>query len=167
MIISTQTTGWVAVGFGATNAMANANIIIAYVSNGVLNIRDDYGVSQTSHNSDLNLGGTDNILHSSGTEENGITTVQFQIPLNSGDQYDKVLDPGQNISIILARGGNSSDNFTSMHSAAISGQILIQEIPIALEYVHTQAFWNAAMETVIEWQTSNETNMNSYRIYIS
>ncbi|MBP7563086.1 MAG: hypothetical protein KA886_04785 [Candidatus Cloacimonetes bacterium] len=167
VIISAQTTGWIAVGFGATSAMANANIIIAYVSNGVLNIRDDFGVSQTSHNSDLSLGGTNNILQSNGTEENGITRVQFQIPLNSGDQYDKVLTPGQNIPVILAKGANNSDNFTSMHTTVSSGQIMIQEIPTALEYVNTQAVWNDTMVTLIEWQTRNETNMISYRIYRS
>ncbi|HOD53805.1 MAG TPA: DOMON domain-containing protein, partial [Candidatus Cloacimonadota bacterium] len=167
VIISAQTTGWIAVGFGATSAMANANIIIAYVSNGVLNIRDDFGVSQTSHNSDLSLGGTNNILQSNGTEENGITRVQFQIPLNSGDQYDKVLTPGQNIPVILAKGANNSDNFTSMHTTVSSGQIMIQEIPTALEYVNTQAVWNDTMLTLIEWQTHNETNMISYRIYRS
>lgn len=165
VILSAQTTGWIAVGFGATSAMANANIIIGYVSNGTLNIRDDFGVSQSSHSSDLSLGGTSNILVSSGTEENGATTIQFQIPLNSGDQFDKVLTPGQNISLILARGGNSADNFTSVHNAVGSGQIMIEEIPVAVEYVQTQAQWNDAWEAVIEWQTGNENNMSQYHIY--
>ncbi len=165
VILSAQTTGWIAVGFGASSAMANANIIIGYVSNGTLNIRDDFGVSQTSHSSDLSLGGTNDIIVSSGTEENGATTMQFQIPLNSADQFDKVLTPGQNISLILARGANNADNFTSIHSAVSSGQIMIEEIPVALEYVQASAQWNDAWEAVIEWQTANENNMNSYKIY--
>lgn len=165
VILSAQTTGWIAVGFGATSAMANANIIIGYVSNGTLNIRDDFGVSQTSHSSDLSLGGTSDIIISSGTEENGSTTIQFQIPLNSTDQFDKVLTPGQNISLILARGANNADNFTSVHNAVSSGQIMIEEIPVALEYIQASAQWNDAWEAVIEWQTANENNMNSYKIY--
>jgi len=164
VILNAPTTGWISVGFGAQNAMAGANIIIAYVSNGNLNIRDDYGVSQTSHNSDINLGGADNISNSSGTEQNGTTEVKFQIPLNSGDSFDKLLTPGQNISLILARGSNNADNFTSMHSSVATGNILIPDPPIALAFNNLNAAWDNNRNAVISWDTSNESNISTFRI---
>lgn len=164
VILSAQTTGWVAVGFGATSAMANANIIIGYIQNNTVNIRDDYGVSQTSHSSDISLGGQDNLQNTSGSEENGITTIQFKIPLNSNDQYDKVLTPNQSMSIILAKGANNSDNYTSMHNSAITASITIPAIPVALQFESITAQWNIGSQAVLNWSTSNESNLTGFNI---
>ena len=120
--VTAPTTGWVSVGFDPTNQMANANIIIGYVeSNGAVNIRDDFGTSSHSHASDESLGGTDNVMMPTGEEVNGSTTIGFKIPLNSGDQYDRVLVPGNTYTIILAYG--SADNYTSFHTNATSVDI--------------------------------------------
>ncbi len=163
--LSAQTTGWVGVGFGATNAMANANIIIGYVQDNTAFIRDDFGVSQSSHESDISLGGADDLLDKEGLEENGITTIMFKMPLNSGDQYDKVLTPGQNISIILAKGGNDADNFTSSHSSATGSQIMIEEIPIAYVLFSANALWNPSHQALINWTTTDEMNLVGFSIY--
>lgn len=118
-----QTTGWVAVGFNPTSVMRNANIIIGYVSGDTPQIRDDWGNSNTSHVSDLSMGGTSNVTLISGTESAGTTVLQFSIPLDSGDQYDRPLSIGQSYPIILARGANSADNYTGMHADAGVAQI--------------------------------------------
>ena len=116
-MVTAPTTGWVSVGFDPTNQMANANIIIGYVdSNGMANIRDDFGTSSVSHASDTSLGGTDNIMEPDGEEGGASTMISFKIPLNSGDQFDRVLIPGNTYTIILAYG--SADNFTGFHTMA-------------------------------------------------
>jgi hypothetical protein len=116
------TTGWVAVGFDPVNAMQDADIIIGYVdSSGEVNIRDDYGTSPGSHASDVSLGGVDNVMDHYGMDDGSMTMLHFKIPLNSGDEYDKMLIPGNTYSVILAYG--SADNFTAFHTMATSTEI--------------------------------------------
>jgi len=117
------TTGWVAVGFNPTSVMRNANIIIGYVSGGNTQLRDDWGTTNTSHVSDISLGGTSDVTLISGTEEAGSTILHFSIPLSTADQYDRTLQVGQNYPIILARGANNADNYTGMHADADVAQI--------------------------------------------
>ena len=112
--LTAPTQGWLAIGFGPEKKMQGANIIIAYVKNDELFIRDDYGNSQIAHKEDKSSGGTDNIISASGFEKDKTTTVEFQIPLDSGDTRDKALVPGNTYKIIIASG--RSDNFTSRHN---------------------------------------------------
>ncbi len=119
--LSAPASGWVAVGFGATSAMKNANIIIGYVSNDQTFIRDDFGVSSSSHKADTDLGGSNDIIEYSGTEANGTTTIKFKIPANSGDQYDVAITKGKNYKIIM--GYSNSDDFTSFHTKVTSTMI--------------------------------------------
>ncbi|MBM4399122.1 MAG: T9SS type A sorting domain-containing protein [Candidatus Cloacimonetes bacterium] len=127
-----NTTGWVSVGFSPVNQMQGANFIIGYHSGGNTFIRDDYGTSATTHASDTSLGGTNNVLTSSSSETGGVTQLNFVIPLNSGDAFDKVLAIGQSYSIILGRGNNGGDNFTSGHAGVGSAQISITQ-PVSNE----------------------------------
>ena len=163
--LSAQTTGWLSVGFGGTNTGHNgANIIIGYVSNGTLQIRDHYGINAENHSSDTSLGGTDNIIQSSGTESGGVTTINFRIPLNSGDQYDKVLTVGGSMHIILAKG--SADNFTSMHNGSAVGNIIIPQPQYPTTFdsftVLVEPGSNPSMS--LEWITSNENGLSGYNI---
>lgn len=122
------TTGWVAVGFAPTVQMQNANFIIGYHQSGNTFIRDDYGTSTTTHASDTSLGGMNNIIVSSSSEVAGVTQLNFKIPLNSGDPYDRILVIGNTYNIILARGFNGGDSFTSSHAARAGAQITIPQI---------------------------------------
>jgi hypothetical protein len=116
------TTGWVAVGFDPVNAMQDADIIIGYVdSSGEVYIRDDYGTSPGSHASDTSLGGADHVMDHYGMDDGEMTMLHFKIPLNSGDEYDKMLVPGNTYEVILAYG--SADNFTAFHTMATSTEI--------------------------------------------
>lgn len=103
-----KTTGWVAVGFNATSKMRNANIIIGYVKKGKVYISDEYGTSKTQHKSDKRLKGKANIEATSGTEKNGVTTLDFTIPLDSGDKYDGVIDSNAKTRVIVAMGKRDS-----------------------------------------------------------
>jgi hypothetical protein len=123
--LSATTTGWVAVGFAPTSGMANANFIIGYHSGGNTFIRDDWGTSASSHASDVTLGGTNNIITSSSTETGGVTQLNFIIPLDSGDSFDRILAIGQTYNIILGRGINGGDSFTASHSSVGSGSITL------------------------------------------
>jgi hypothetical protein len=120
--IMAPTSGWVAVGFDPVNAMQDADIIIGYVNaSGEVFIRDDYGTSPGSHASDTSLGGEDNVMDHYGMDDGSSTMLHFKIPLNSGDQYDKALVPGNTYDVILAYG--SADNFTAFHTMATSTEI--------------------------------------------
>jgi len=122
-ILSANTSGWISVGFNPSNMMLDANFLIGYVSDSAGYMRDDWGISNTSHSSDQGLGGTDNITLISASESSGVTELEFKIPLNSGDEYDQVLELEQSYPIILARG--NSDDFDSYHAAVGFANITI------------------------------------------
>lgn len=119
--IEAPTTGWVSIGFEPSQGMADANILIGNVIDGVTSIRDDFGNSAYSHVSDLSLGGEDNITFISGLEVGNKTNLKFSIPLDSGDQYDTIISAGDLITIILAFG--DEDNLDSIHSSRTSGTV--------------------------------------------
>ncbi len=112
------TTGWVAVGFEPTAAMKDADIIIGYVENGSLFLRDDFGDGHISHSADTELGGSDDVTAISGTEEGSLTSISFSTPLDSGDSYDRQLTPGTTVKVILAYGPEGSDDFEGYHAWA-------------------------------------------------
>lgn len=110
------TTGWVSVGFEPSAAMKDANIIIGYVENGEVFLRDDWGDGHTSHRPDTELGGTSDVTTVSGHETDGVTSITFRIPLDSGDPYDTVLTEGATTRIILAYGRDGDNSFTGHHA---------------------------------------------------
>jgi hypothetical protein len=114
--ITAPTTGWLGVGFAADNKMKGANIIIGYYKDGEVFIRDDFGTTPVAHKADTALGGVSNITEVSGSEVEGETTLSFKIPLDSGDDSDKVLVPGKEIVVIFAYGKNGKDDFKSYHA---------------------------------------------------
>ncbi|MDP8268575.1 MAG: hypothetical protein P9L97_07610 [Candidatus Tenebribacter davisii] len=63
-----------------------------------------------------------NLIHPSGLKQK---QAEIMIPLNSGDQYDQVLELDQTYPIILARG--DYDDFDSYHSAVGYANITISE----------------------------------------
>ncbi len=126
--LSSPTTGYVAVGFDPDQRMKGANFIIGAVRNGQLVIRDDFGTGLISHGPDVDNGGTDDILAAAGRELNGETTIEFIIPLDSGDPYDKPLQPGATYTILVAF-QDTSDDFSVRHSQRGSGEIRLDNAP--------------------------------------
>jgi len=114
--VTAPTTGWVAVGFDPSRAMKDADFIFGFVKDGELQISDHFGSGAFSHEADTELGGTDDIISASGKEVDGSTTLEFVIPLNSGDEYDVDLNPEQEHTVLFAYGPDGSDNFSSKHS---------------------------------------------------
>ena len=114
-----QAEGWTAIGFDPERLMEGANIILFTIADGNIIVRDDYGTSVFTHSSDEELGGNFDITEHAGNKENNITTIEFVIPLDSGDEFDRVLEPTGNYSVILAVNMTSND-FDSKHSKSSS-----------------------------------------------
>ncbi len=112
--ISAPTTGWVGIGFNPVKMMEGANYILGYVKDGKVELRDDYGDSQRNHKEDERLGGKTDLTVVGGEEKGKSTTLEFTIPLNSGDKYDTVIDPNGDTVVLLAYGGKR-DSFRSKH----------------------------------------------------
>lgn len=123
--MSSETKGWLAVGFEPTKMMKNANIIIGYVSDNETILEDHFSHSLTGHKSDELLGGENNVTLIDSSEIDGKTVIEFSIPLDSGDEFDKVLIPGEEYKIIFAIG--KKDNLKTRHSFRDSAIVLIPE----------------------------------------
>ncbi len=127
MAMEGATSGWIAIGIEPSQGMKDADYILGYVKDGEALIWDAFGTAPTgaNHPPDEELGGTNDIIAFAGVEENGITRFEFQIPLNSGDVYDKVLVPGGTYNIIVAMG--RSDDFNAYHPTVGRGQITLDD----------------------------------------
>ena len=123
-ILQGNTNGWVSVGFNPTIMMRDANIIIGYVEDGVGYIEDHFGTGHVTHEADVELGGTDDVTLIDASQENGVTTLHFRIPLDSGDPYDTVLEIDSTYPVIFASG--DQNDFVSYHAEIAQAVILIR-----------------------------------------
>jgi hypothetical protein len=112
--MSAKTKGWVAVGFNPSKKMKDANFIIAYVKGKDVSISDHFGDKATGHSADKKKGGTEDVTLVSGAEENGFTTIEFAIPLNSADKMDSPLSVDGETMLLLAYGPDR-DSFKARH----------------------------------------------------
>ena len=116
VVLTAPTTGWISVGFDPSQKMKDANIIIGYVKDGQVFLRDDFGVEPKKHQSDESLGGRSDISDAGGSENDGTTQIRFTIPLDSGDSKDRALSAGGDYRVILAYGTDEADGFGSYHA---------------------------------------------------
>lgn len=124
--VTAPTTGWVAVGFDPDSiGMIHANILLGYWNEAGSVSRDDWGNATSSHRADTLLGGTDDIAAFAATEASGATTVEFTIPLVSGDAYDKPLSIDSTYAVILAYGPDGADDFSVQHELFTSTSITL------------------------------------------
>jgi len=119
------TTGWISIGFNPSRSMRDAAYILAYVDNGEVAIREDFGTGNTSHRADTSLGGAEQVRATAFREEGGTTYITFVLPLDSGDEYDAVFTPGGTYTLLAAYAGNGSKNFTSPHRTRKALQITL------------------------------------------
>ncbi|NBD36196.1 MAG: hypothetical protein GVY30_09385 [Chloroflexi bacterium] len=120
-----DTTGWVAVGINPELGMKGADYIFGYVADGEAQVWDAWGQDRTgaTHPPDTEIGGSDDIVAFAGVEEEGVTRLEVQIPLDSGDEYDHALVPGKSYPLIVAIGGK--DEFNAYHSKYAPGELTI------------------------------------------
>ena len=122
--IQAKTMGWVAIGFGATTFMNNANIIQGYFSGGKAIVADQYSTGNFGpHNDVTSMGGTYAILDSGGTQTNGTTIIEFKRKLDPGDKFHAALIKGSN-KIIWAYCGDNQ--YLIKHVSRGTGEITIQ-----------------------------------------
>ena len=124
--MAAETSGWVSVGFDPESRMQGANYVFGYVRDGQAFVADMFGTRPAgsgSHPPDEELGGSNDVLEYAGREEGGVTVIEFKIPLDSGDAYDKPLSAGASYTIIVARG--SRDDFDASHNARGSAEITL------------------------------------------
>jgi len=113
--MSAKTGGWVAVGFNPSNKMKDANIVIGYVKDGAGSIADHFGDKATGHSEDTDLGGTNDVTLVAASEENGMTTIEFTLPIASFDEYYGVLTADGD-TVLLMSYGPDRDSFRPRHS---------------------------------------------------
>ncbi len=106
--------GWIGVGFDPDSLMKGANFIVGYVDGGVGYIEDHYGHKSIEHESDVTLGGSDDVTLIDSSENASGTMLHFSMPLDSGDEYDKPIVAGQSYKVLLAY--HASDDFVTEHS---------------------------------------------------
>jgi hypothetical protein len=112
--IAAKTDGWVGVGFNPSDKMKDANFVIGYVKDGETKMIDEYGTTPTGHKNDEELGGKTDVTLVGGTEEGGMTTIEFVMPLQSGDEKDGSLVVDGDTVVLLAY-GSGRDSFKSKH----------------------------------------------------
>ena len=121
-------TGWAGIGFGPEGVlMDGSNIVIGYVLGAATVISDEYGVG-LNHIADIGLGGRDDILERAGSEASGRTTLEFRIPLDSGDAFDIALRTGKTFSLLLAY-HDTADDLITLHTSASPGSFILERDP--------------------------------------
>ncbi len=144
-----HTTGWIAVGFDPTSAMLDADIIFGWVDDeGVTIIYDTYSLNAygANHPPDIDIGGSNDILTFNGSEESGITTLEFSRYLTTADEYDNNIPKSGTIDIIWAVG--NSDDFTSKHIK--TGEATLSTIESTATVTTTNNFTDAEISPGFE-----------------
>ena len=112
--LTAKTTGWVGIGFDPEKAMQGANIIIGAVKEGKFKVEDHYGDKKRAHQSDVKLGGKNDVLNPAGSEADGVTTISFTLPLALDEKWDKPINVSGPMKIMLAY-GSGRDSFKTRH----------------------------------------------------
>ena len=123
--MTAPTTGWLGFGITGTGEMETANLILAWVDDmmGIAMGEDHYGTGGTSHENDMSLGGSQDLLVLAGRQTADETSVTFSIPLDSGDRYDTVLERGSIYTLLLTM--SPSDDTASEYRSICTAEILI------------------------------------------
>lgn len=107
------TRGWLAIGWDPTGPiMQGEDILIGYIRGKELFLQDYYATTSVSHANDVSLGGRDDVLESSGTEDEQFTTIEFRRKLDTGDRFDRSITNGPH-TVQLAFGPD--DDFVTYH----------------------------------------------------
>ncbi len=124
--------GWIAIGFGndAKDMEKGANVIMGYMDNSTLLIRDDYAPkidSEMEHDSVENYDGKSDIISAKGTEDSAGTTIEFVVPLYSKDKYGRHLEAGKIYPLIIA----FNNSLKEFNPTLDEGEIHFEKIYIA------------------------------------
>ncbi len=96
------TKGWIAIGFNTKNELSGTNLIMGAVEQDYVTIDDRFIVKPGEHKSIIDLGGSEAVMHRSGKEENGTTTISFFIPVTVNDKFHHNLYEGKEYYVLMA-----------------------------------------------------------------
>lgn len=121
--IKARTTGWIAIALSPSLQKAGADLWMFTVNdNGTVTAVDSYNPGYSgSHPPDTAYNGKNDLFNVTGSEVNGITTIEFKRNLNTLEPYDVRIVNGVN-SFIWAIG--PSDNTFEEHSLLGFGEIV-------------------------------------------
>lgn len=115
MALRAQTDGYIALGIKPENKMQGADVIICSLSGSQASITDEYSTGTFGpHQPDTSLGGSNDIVSPSGSQQDGWVTFEFKRNLATGDSKDKELAIGNN-PVIWSIGG--SNDITVHHKS--------------------------------------------------
>lgn len=97
MALKAKTNGYVAIGFEPSQRMQDADIILGFVKDGKATIADMYSTGPTGpHPPDEQQGGKNDVSVFGGSNKDGVTIIEFERKLDTGDAKDKVIKAGDN-----------------------------------------------------------------------
>jgi hypothetical protein len=107
------TRGWLAIGWGPSGPiMQGEDILIGYIRGKELFLQDYFANTSVTHANDVSLGGRDDVLESSGSEDQQSTTIEFRRRLETRDRFDRPITRASH-TVQLAYGPN--DDFVTYH----------------------------------------------------
>ena len=118
--------GWTAIGFNPEFAMKGANIIFMAIDGKDIVMRDDFGNSTFSHSPDEDLGGSFDVEEYAVKADGDAAMYEFKMLLDSGDEFDGVLNAGEEYKVILSVNDRVID-FDSKHTKKSSSQIQLAQ----------------------------------------
>lgn len=121
--MSAPGTGWVRVGFNSVRAQHLANMVVGWVDATGAHVEDRYATDPPYIEPDVELGGRSDATLVGGREEGGRTTVEFRIPMDSGDAYDLPLSAGQTVYFILGYGPSDDRSTTAVVRTAVEATL--------------------------------------------
>ena len=124
--VSARTEGWIALGFGQTKIMKDAEIIIGCVKDGKAELSHHFATGFVKH---VPLGtldpaaDTDAVTVISGGEKDKTTVIKFSRKASLKGDYYKQFKSGAKMAFIYATG--KTDDIKTKHSMRGSGEIII------------------------------------------
>jgi outer membrane protein assembly factor BamB len=124
LALKAKTSGFVSMALQPGEKMKNADMLFGFVKNGKAEMYDLFSTGTFGpHPTDIELGGTNDILEFAGTEADGYTILELKRALKTPDQYDLEIQKGTN-KIIWSYG--DSDSLNVKHHVRGYGEIVIQ-----------------------------------------
>lgn len=97
MALKAKTNGYLAIGFEPSARMKDADIILGFVKDGKATVADMFSTGPTGpHPPDEQQGGKNDVTVFGGSNKDGITIIEFERKLDTGDAKDKVIKAGDN-----------------------------------------------------------------------
>ena len=113
LALRAKTNGYVAIGFDPADKMKDADIILGFVKDGKAVVFDMNSIGPTGpHPADDQQGGKNDVTVFGGSTKDGVTIIEFERNLLTGDPKDKEIKIGDN-KIIWSVGDES--NPTTKH----------------------------------------------------